>query len=94
MATLMAEPVAKPAAHTRVESRMLLTYESGFGGETDSPLEEDGFEPSVPPAKKDPPRRDVRPFQHFPSERDRGFESAFLHRRVWCEPIFGDESYR
>src|SRR6266478_10168963 len=26
-----------------------LTYESGFGGETDSPLEEDGFELLVPP---------------------------------------------
>jgi len=48
----------------------------------DSPVEEDGFEPSVPPAKKDPPRRDVRPFQHFPSERDRGFESVFLQRGV------------
>ena len=35
-----------------------------------------------PPLKKDPPRRDVRPFQHFPSERDRGFESVFLRRRV------------
>src|ERR1700730_18813287 len=37
----------------------------------DSPVEEDGFGPSVPPAKKDTPRRDVRPFRHFPSERDR-----------------------
>ncbi len=35
-----------------------------------------------PPLKKDPPRRDVRPFQHFPSERDRGFESVFLRQRV------------
>src|SRR5207302_8796613 len=52
----------------------------------DSPLEEDGFEPSVPPAKKDPPRRDIRPFQHFPSEKDRGFESVFLQRRVRNEP--------
>jgi hypothetical protein len=52
----------------------------------DSPVEEDGFEPSVPPAKKDPPRQDVRPFQHFPSERDRGFESVFLQERVACEP--------
>jgi len=34
------------------------------------------------PLKKDPPRRDVRPFEHFPSERDRGFESVFLHQRV------------
>src|SRR6266404_5053506 len=34
------------------------------------------------PLKKDPPRRDVRPFHHFPSERDRGFESVFLRRRV------------
>src|ERR1700730_16687033 len=43
-----------------------------------------------PPAKKDPPRRDVRPFQHFPSERDRGFESVFLQRGVSCEPDFLD----
>ena len=28
-----------------------LTYESGFGGETDSPLEEDGFELAGPSAK-------------------------------------------
>src|ERR1700730_14745143 len=27
------------------------------------------------PLKKDPPRRDVRAFQHFPSERDRGFSN-------------------
>ena len=32
-----------------------------FGRLHDSPAEEDGFEPSVPP-KKDPPRRDVRSF--------------------------------
>ena len=38
-----------------------------------------------PPLKKDPPRRDVRPLQHFLAERDRGFESVFLQRRVLWE---------
>jgi hypothetical protein len=44
-----------------------------------------------PPVKKDPPLRDVRPFQHFPPERDRGFESVFLHQRVCSEPDFLDQ---
>jgi len=44
-----------------------------------------------PPLKKDPPRRDVRPLQHFLAERDRGFESVFLHRRVGCERALHDD---
>ena len=38
----------------------LAFFSGGFAA--DSLVEEDGFEPSVPPPKKDPPRRDVRPF--------------------------------
>ena len=51
---------------------------------TDLPVEEDGFEPSVPP-EKGPTSSRCSTFQHFPSERDRGFESVSLQRRV-CEP--------
>ena len=43
-----ADPLAKPAAHTRAGKPGFLTYESGFGRETDSPLERTGFELSVP----------------------------------------------
>jgi hypothetical protein len=49
----------------------------------DSPLEEDGFEPSVPRQRT---LFETAPFElAFPMgrERDRGFESLFLHRRVW-----------
>ena len=47
-----ADPVAKPAAHTRAESRGSRRFESGCGRETDCPLEGGGFEPSVPGAKE------------------------------------------
>ncbi len=58
--------------------------------------EDEGFEPSVPGernyASRDYP---VSPLRHFPSvrgadfrERDRGFGSRSLQRRVWCEPDF------
>jgi len=52
-------------------------------------VEGGGFEPSVPVKKNRSSRRFVRPFQHFPSERNRGFESRFLQRRVACEPEDG-----
>src|SRR5580693_5147402 len=51
-----------------------------------SPLEGGGFEPSVPLRRTYSSKRFVRPFQQFPSERDRGFESGSLQRRVLCEP--------
>jgi hypothetical protein len=57
-------------------------------GETDSPPEEDGFEPSVPPEKGSTSSR-CSTFPALPFERDRGFESAFLQRRVYCELPFG-----
>ena len=49
---------------------------------TDSPLEGVGFEPSIPRRE----RFSRLPRLSSPSrcrERDRGFESLFLHRRVW-----------
>ena len=49
----------------------------------DSPLEGDGFEPSVPRQRT---LFETAPFElAFPTgrERDRGFESLFRHRRVW-----------
>ena len=59
----------------------------------DSPVEGDGFEPSVP-REDEPTCRDgfVRRFQHSQSDRDRGFESCLLHRRVHCEPGFRGRS--
>jgi hypothetical protein len=53
------------------------------------------------PLKKDPPRRDVRAFQHFPSERDRGFsnpscsaaESVSSHRPVRARRSHGCGSF-
>ena len=56
---------------------------------TDSPLEGDGFEPSVPRAREDAFRAcAVRPSPSLGRERDRGFESCSLRRRVTCEPDF------
>jgi hypothetical protein len=52
----------------------------------DSPLEGGGFEPSVPLRRTYSSKRFVRPFQQFPSERDRGFEAGSLQRGVTCEP--------
>jgi len=63
---------------------------------TDSPLEENGFEPSVPP--QDKRLFSILPFsplRHHRSperptrfrERDRQFESPSLQRRVRCEPL-------
>ena len=57
--------------------------------------------PQSPPLKKDPPRRDVRAFQHFPSERDRGFsnpscsaaESVSPHRPVRARRSHGCGSF-
>jgi len=49
----------------------------------DSPVEGAGFEPSVPRQRT---LFETAPFElAFPMgrERDRGFESLFLHRRVW-----------
>src|SRR6266436_10291342 len=68
-------------------------YRHGLGGDLafrfvdDSPLEEDGFEPSVPPEKR---THLVEMFDRSStslSERDRGFESVFLQRRVSDEPV-------
>src|SRR6202043_4088466 len=54
---------------------------------TISPLEGEGFEPSVPRAREDAFRAcAVRPSPSPGRERDRGFESCSLHRRVNCEP--------
>src|SRR6266853_967601 len=46
-----ADPVAKPAAHTRAESRGSRRSIGGCGRETDCLLEGYGFEPSVPRQK-------------------------------------------
>jgi hypothetical protein len=47
----------------------------------DSPLEGAGFEPSVPRQRT---LFETAPFElAFPMERHCGFESLFLHRRVW-----------
>jgi hypothetical protein len=49
----------------------------------DSPLEGEGFEPSVPRQRT---LFETAPFElAFPTgrERDRGFESLFCHHRVW-----------
>jgi hypothetical protein len=49
----------------------------------DSALEGDGFEPSVP---RQSTLFETAPFELaflMGRERDRGFESPFLHRRVW-----------
>jgi hypothetical protein len=62
---------------------------------TDSPLEEDGFELSVPlrcsvfPNRLFPPLLAAKPCRDrwTQRERDRWFESGFLQRRVRCEPI-------
>src|SRR6516225_1398670 len=43
-----ADPVSKPAAHTRAESRGCRPFETGCGRETDSPLDGTGFELLVP----------------------------------------------
>jgi hypothetical protein len=43
-----ADPVAKPAAHSRAESRGSRSSKAAPGEETDSPLEGAGFETSVP----------------------------------------------
>jgi hypothetical protein len=45
-----ADPAAKPAAHTRAESRGSRPFEGECGRETDSPLEGTGFELLVPRA--------------------------------------------
>src|SRR5580693_1897044 len=51
-----------------------------------SPLEGGGFEPSVPLRRTYSSKRFVRPFQQFPSERDRGFESGSLQQTVRLSP--------
>src|ERR1700730_11001805 len=59
-------PLRSGAAMSRRET------EVGFAA--DSLLEREGFDPSVP-REEEPARRDgffVRPFRHFPFERDRG----------------------
>ncbi len=43
-----AVPVTKPAAHTCAERRGSRPVKAAAGEETDSPLEEAGFEPLVP----------------------------------------------
>jgi hypothetical protein len=60
-----------------------LTHEDKIPRETDSSLEGERFEPSVPRQRT---LFETAPFElAFPMgrERDRGFESLFLHRRVW-----------
>src|SRR5712672_3633569 len=56
-----ADPVAKPAAHTRAESLGSRRSIGGCGRETDCLLEGTGFEPSVPPRKRRPWREAPQP---------------------------------
>ena len=72
--------------HTAAKVRGFSPIASGFTAETDWPLEGGGFEPSVPLRRTYSSKRFVRPFQQFPSERDRGFEAGSLQRGVTCEP--------
>jgi len=57
----------------------------------DSPLEGDGFEPSVPPNFFWLPRRSPQftfcNINRLPRDRDRWFESISLHRRVCKLPV-------
>jgi len=57
----------------------------------DSPLEGDGFEPSVPRKifglpPSIPPQFTFRNINRLPRDRYRWFESISLQRRVTCEP--------
>ena len=52
-----ADPVAKPAAHTRAESRGFRPSKAGCGRETDCLLEGDGFELPVPQGRPGKQRR-------------------------------------
>ena len=67
--------------------------------DTDSPLEEAGFELVVPPSFRSwpgVPRDDLYQHGESPShlEGDRRFESGFLLRRVGCELDFLDHGWR
>jgi hypothetical protein len=60
----------------------------------DSPLEGDGFEPSVPrqvflAAPSIPAQFTFRNINRLARDRDRWFESISLHRRISCEPEEG-----
>jgi hypothetical protein len=63
-----------------------LTYESAFGRETDSPLEEEGFEPSVPV-------RGTTLFEHCAGSTTRQLPSA-TESRLLREGTFTDHGMR
>jgi hypothetical protein len=55
---------------------------------TDSPVEGDGFEPSVPLRHRKAKSNGAGSKNVVPLTGDRGFESLFLQRGVRCEPDF------
>ena len=56
-----ARPFSRPS-HTQTAAKLpgFSQTAQGFTAETDSPLEEDGFEPSVPPVKETAVERGIR----------------------------------
>ena len=56
-----ARPFSRPS-HTQTAAKLrgFSQTAQGFTTETDSPLEEDGFEPSVPPVKETAMERGIR----------------------------------
>ena len=92
-----AGPVSRPHSRADQPENPAVFFRSAEGtGETDSPTEQRGFEPLVPRKNGwtvlttliDPKALLLRENQANSRERDGGFESVFLQRRVTCEPEF------
>jgi hypothetical protein len=77
-----------------VEEVALLAL-AGVRFVADSPVEGDGFEPSVPLGREVPEKSDKTVSTNgLFFTGDQGFESVFLQRRVRCEPDFRGASHR
>jgi hypothetical protein len=92
-----AGPVSRLHSRADQPENPVIFFRSAEGtSETDSPTEQRGFEPVVPRKNGwtvlttliDPKALLLRENQANSRERDRGFESVFLQRRVRCETDF------
>src|SRR5580692_5909029 len=87
-----ADPVAKPAAQTRAESRVLdlrkLLRERDRLSAGGRWIRTIGTPPNFFGRPSIPAQIHLSQYNRLPRDRDRWFESISLQRGVWCEPDF------